>query len=395
MNSTPTNEEEKFVIQKVPIIISTSKGNEEIGTEEVKIPKENLKYDLNPSLRSESKILFYNANDITFYGRKLENPKHRVWILRKNDFHNYGTKRMMETAYEMNIELGWRVSTYFDLVADSVEGTMILYNGVKVDQKDLPSVVIPRFGSLLTNQAINLLKHFERCGIPIINNWQSLNYARDKFSCYQVWASKKLPVPKSMLVKFPIDVKLIETQFEYPFILKKSTSSQGKGIMKINDQEALKDVSDLLDESNTLVIQEFVAASSGRDIRVLIIGGKVIGAMMRIALTGYKSNFHKGGCVKKVSLSPELEWLALETAKMIGLEICGVDFLIDEKNGYKICEINASPGFEGFELASGMNIAKLFLEHAVKRIEDLDLKSEIKPVVVNVIKEHVGEQFQK
>eukprot|EP01080_Neovahlkampfia_damariscottae_P001522 gene1522-12648_t len=373
---------------RIPLIVSTENGNEEKEQVEVGIPKSYLNYNLKPSFRSENKILFYNAQDTKFYERKLENPSQKIWIIRINDFYNYGTKRMMQTAYEMNIQLEWKISTNFDLVTDSKEGTIIFYKGEKIEKDNLPSAIIPRFGSKLDYLAKSALKHFERAGVEIINDWRSLTYASDKFSCYQVWSSKKFPIPKSMLVKFPMEPAFIEKNFSYPFILKKSTSSQGKGIMKINGEEELKDLSELLDESKTLVIQEFIKFSSGRDIRVIVIGGKVIGAMMRIAKTGYKSNFHKGGMVKKVELNDELKSLSIQTAASVGLDICGVDFLIDE-NGYKICEINASPGFEGFEIATGLNIAKEILEFASKRGKEKKNYVEIESVEVSIMKEHL------
>ena len=380
--------EEETETIKIPVIIATENGNEEKEIIDLDLPKSYLEYNLKPSYRSENKILFYNAQDTKFYERKLKNPSQKIWIIRINDFYNYGTKRMMSTAYEMNIQLEWKISTNFDLITDSNEGTLIFYKGEKIEKEDLPSAIIPRFGSKLDYLAKSSLKHFERAGVEIINDWRSLAYASDKFSCYQVWSSKKFPIPKSMLVKFPINPTFVEKNFSYPFILKKSTSSQGKGIMKINGEEELKDISELLDESKTLVIQEFVKFSSGRDIRVIVIGGKVIGAMMRIAKSGYKSNFHKGGMVKKVELNDELKSLAIQTASSVGLDICGVDFLIDE-NGYKICEINASPGFEGFEIATGLNIAKEILEFAAKRGKEKKTQVYIESVEVSIMKEHL------
>eukprot|EP01080_Neovahlkampfia_damariscottae_P007032 gene7032-11197_t len=361
--------EEEYETITVPIIISTPNGNKEIGKENVNIPKSYQKYNLDVSLRSQSKILFYNAKDESFYtNRKLEKPKQIIWMIRKLESINYITRRLKETAYEMNIELEWKCSKFFDLISDPDEGVCLYYKGEKIEKKDLPCSVIPRFGSTLDKLAISVLKHLENSGSIVINNWKSLEYSSDKFSCSQIWASKKLPAPKTLLLKFPINLKFIESQFEYPLIIKKSTGSQGKGIMKINSQEELNDVSELVDESNTLLIQEFVASSSGRDIRVLIIGGKIIGAMMRCAISGYKSNFHQGGYVKQVEINDELSKLAIRAAELIGLEIYGVDFLFG-KDGYKICEINASPGFEGFELSTGLNIAKLILEHSSKRGE--------------------------
>ena len=124
----------------------------------------------------------------------------------------------------------------------------------------------------------------------------------------------------------------------------------------------LEDLVDMLDTGKPLIFQEFVAASSGKDLRVFVIGGRVVGAMMRLAAKGnFKANVHQGGSVKPVKISPQVEWLVLETVKIVGLDIAGVDLLID-RNTYKICEVNSSPGFEGLEKALGENIGiKMFL----------------------------------
>ena len=140
------------------------------------------------------------------------------------------------------------------------------------------------------------------------------------------------------------------------------SGSQGKGIIKVDSHAQLEDLVDMLDTGKPLIFQEFIAASSGKDLRVFVIGGRVVGAMMRVAAKGnFKANVHQGGTVKPVKISPQVEWLVLETVKIVGLDIAGVDLLID-KNTYKICEVNSSPGFEGLEKALGENIAiKMFL----------------------------------
>lgn len=164
-----------------------------------------------------------------------------------------------------------------------------------------------------------------------------------------------------MIAKFPMEVEAVEREFSFPMVLKKSSGSQGKGVMLLRDSDHLNDVADMIDTSKPLILQEFISKSHGRDIRVIVVGGKAIGGMMRVAKKGFKSNFHQGGYVKPVKLSPAMEWLAIESTRLIGLDVGGVDILIDNDT-YKICEINASPGFQGFELATGINVAERILE---------------------------------
>ena len=129
----------------------------------------------------------------------------------------------------------------------------------------------------------------------------------------------------------------------------------------------MEDITDMLDPEMPMIFQEFIKASSGRDIRVVVVGGKVVGSMMRIARHGFKANVHQGGSVKAVKLSTQVEWLVLETVKLVGLDIAGVDLLIDT-NSYKICEINSSPGFEGLEKATGIDIAGAMMDYAQVRL---------------------------
>lgn len=180
-------------------------------------------------------------------------------------------------------------------------------------------------------------------------------------------AAHGLPIPYTLLAKFPLDLEVIEKHFEYPVIVKKASGSQGKGIMKIDCHDQLEDIVDMLDTKDPLIFQEFIEHSKGRDLRVFVAGGKVISAMMRIASKGFKANVHQGGTVKSVKINPMVEWLVLEVVRLIGLDIAGVDLLID-KSTYKVCEVNSSPGFEGLERATGINVAAQIMDYVKLRM---------------------------
>lgn len=120
--------------------------------------------------------------------------------------------------------------------------------------------------------------------------------------------------------------------------------------------------------SANIILQEFIHPSHGRDLRVLTVGGRVISAMQRIAAHGnFKANFSLGGTVEKFELSNELEWLVLEITRILQLDVAGIDLLFDE-NGFKICEVNSSPGFEGMELACSNNVAAEILKFVQVRL---------------------------
>jgi len=228
--------------------------------------------------------------------------------------------------------------------------------------------VIVRVGAAVDYFGLAVLRHIEQIGVLVLNRLAGIEVSRDKLLTVQHLAAHGLPIPKTVLAKFPIKLDTIKREFEYPIIIKKASGSQGKGIIKVDTHEQLEDLVDMLDTGKPLIFQEYVSASSGKDLRVFVIGGRVVGAMMRIAAKGnFKANVHQGASVKPVKISPQVEWLVLETVRIVGLDIAGVDLLID-KTTYKICEVNSSPGFEGLEKACGENIAIKMFQYMKMRL---------------------------
>ncbi|MBT5237002.1 RimK family alpha-L-glutamate ligase [Candidatus Peregrinibacteria bacterium] len=225
----------------------------------------------------------------------------------------------------------------------------------------LPDCLIPRTGSG-TNYFISaVIRHFERLGVFVLNNSESIKNAMDKMASIQMLAAENIPVPKTLLAKTPLDLDFVVKEFSFPVILKKVSGSEGKGIVMCKDHSQLEDTMDLLDPNLNMIIQECINSSLGRDIRVFVIGGRAIGAMLRTAKEGkFKANYSAGGSVELLDLTPEVEWLAVESSRIIGLDIAGVDLLIDEE-GYQICEINSSPYFKGFEEATNIDVAQEIL----------------------------------
>lgn len=201
----------------------------------------------------------------------------------------------------------------------------------------------------------------ERLGVPCINSSHPIEIVKDKLYTQQILAENNFPFPKTMLAKFPINIDLIEKNIGFPAVIKTLSGTQGKGVFLSNTKASFKDLMQLIEITNSklnIIIQEFVKDSYGRDLRVLIVGGRAIACMERTAASeGFKSNFSDGGTVKEYQLTPEIEWLATEACKITGLEIAGVDLLFDGEH-YKICEINSSPGFRGIESCCDINVAK-------------------------------------
>ncbi|MDP5123602.1 MAG: hypothetical protein NWP84_07070 [Cyanobium sp. MAG_04] len=146
-----------------------------------------------------------------------------------------------------------------------------------------------------------------------------------------------------MLVRFPVDPHLVAQQIGFPCVIKLLVS--------------------WLDRSQSLILQQYIGTRPGKDLRVWVIGSQVIGAMLRSSTDGsFKANISRGGDGQAFPLDPELERLARDSAAALNLDIAGVDLLFD-RDGYSICEVNSAPGFQGFETATGLNVARLVLEH--------------------------------
>lgn len=295
----------------------------------------------------------------------------KLWILaKKENFDSYENRRFKEVARQMGTELTMVAPEEFDVIVTKEGRKSILHNGSTVE---LPDCLIPRMGAETTYFALAVIRHLERLGILILNFSQSIETAKDKLATMQLLASNNIPIPKTILAKFPLNIAVVEKEFAYPLILKTISGSQGKGVFLCENRAQLEDLADLMEISKdpkvNVILQEFVSSSKGNDIRVFVVGGRPVGAMLRTAREGkFKANFSAGGTVAPFHLNPEVEWLAVESARLMGLEIAGVDILFNGDN-YKVCEVNSSPGFEGFEKATGLSIPQQIYNYILVRLK--------------------------
>ncbi|PIQ76083.1 RimK family alpha-L-glutamate ligase [Candidatus Peregrinibacteria bacterium CG10_big_fil_rev_8_21_14_0_10_49_24] len=292
----------------------------------------------------------------------------RVWILAKREkFETYENLRFQEAAQQMGISLTLVAPEDCEILATGCGRKSIYIEQQEVDE--LPDCFIPRTGSGTTYFASAVMRHMERLGVFVLNTHDSVALAMDKMASIQTLSSNSLPIPKTILAKFPLDLELIDKEFTYPVIIKKLSGSHGTGIALCQDRSQLDDTAGFVGRSSNAIIQECIEDSIGRDIRVFVVGGRAIGAMIRTAKTGsFKANYSAGGSVCRVELTPEMEWLALESARIVGLDIAGVDLLFD-RGGYRICEVNSSPYFMGFEEATGIDIPTEIFNFVRVRLE--------------------------
>lgn len=269
---------------------------------------------------------------------------------------SYENKRFLEESVKKDIDLKIIYPEQLDLIVTKDGKKSIFLDGKPTE---LPDFVLPRMGSHTTYFSLAVLRHLEKLGVYIVNSPNSIDIVKDKLYSQQILATNNLPVPNTMLVKFPMNVDLVEENLGFPVVVKTIHGSQGSGVYLSNTRNSFKDLMQLINSTDTsmnIILQEFIKNSSGRDLRVFVVGGRAIGCMERTSADeNFKANFSLGGEAKAYKLNPEIEWLATESAKILGLDIAGIDLLFDNEH-FKICEANSAPGFEGFEGATGLNV---------------------------------------
>ena len=276
----------------------------------------------------------------------------------------YEKDRFVEEADRLGIEFTVAYADEIDLIVSRDDRKSIRYQNNVVN---LPDILLPRTGSATGNFNLSVLRQFERLNVPTLPNSDSIIAAKDKMYANQILAQAGLPIPKTMLTRFPSNPDLVEKQVGFPCVVKVVTGSHGAGVYLCENKKQFSDLSELisaLDFKNSMIVQEYVQHSEGRDLRVIVIGGRVVGAMLRQSTDGsFKANISRGGEGSAYQVDDEMEMMAIQVAKTLGLDIAGVDLLFDQ-DGYKVCEANSSPGFKGFELALGINIPEKIFNFA-------------------------------
>jgi len=296
----------------------------------------------------------------------------RCWLFFNRDLgpdvpEAHEVRRFQEVAEALDIELLVLKPSAFDLVVDSSHGWSAIYNGRELRKPDL---IIPRCGSETTYFTLAVLRHFERQGVAIANSSEAVEAVADKLHTLQVLAAAKLPIPKTILGKFPADVDLVERELGFPVVVKKLRGTRGAGVMLCQRRSEYDDLANLLDgvsAASDFLFQQYIATSHGRDVRILVINGRAVAAMeRRSADGGFKSNISLGGHGSPFAPPPEMAELAVKVARELKLDIAGIDVLFDKK-GYRICEANSAPGFQGLERACEINVPELVFLGMAKR----------------------------
>ena len=280
------------------------------------------------------------------------------WMLVKQKFmDSYETQRLLEEFGNYDIEVKLIDPNEIDIFVNKENKQSILVNGKSLP---LPKFVFPRTGSGTTYYIKAVIRHFERMGVPVINSSESIDNVKDKLYTHQILAQSNLDIPNTMLLKHPIDIDFVEKNIGFPVIVKKISGSYGRGVFLCENKKQLNQLvtmAELTKKSYDIIIQEFVKDTWGKDLRVFVVNNKVVGCMMRQATDDdFRANISRGGEGFPYEVNEQIEWLSSESSKALDLDIAGVDLLF-QNGGYKICEVNSNPGFEGMEMFTKKNIA--------------------------------------
>jgi ribosomal protein S6--L-glutamate ligase len=229
-------------------------------------------------------------------------------------------------------------------------------------------VIIPRIGTSITDYGLAVVRQFEAMGVRIVNGSRGIAESRDKLRCLQVLAEKGYEVPMTVLMRGSRHSKVALRQVQgTPAIIKLIQGTQGVGVMLVESPTSCESVLDTMwGLGQDVILQQYISESAGRDIRAFVIGDRVVASMRRQAREGeFRSNLHRGGEGMFIELKDSYKRLAVQAAKAVGLTVAGVDML-ESLTGPKILEVNSSPGFEGIEAATKLNVARMIIQHAVE-----------------------------
>lgn len=285
----------------------------------------------------------------------------RIVVLSRNP-KLYSTTRLVDAARRQGHALRILDTLACGIVVEKGRPA-ITYEGGEINDAE---VVLPRIGASVTGYGLAVVTQFEMMGIPTLNGSLAIAQSRDKLRCLQLLARAGIPVPRTVMARGKTDVRdAVRRVGGLPAIVKLTQGTQGIGVMIAHSMAEIGSILDTMwDLGQEIILQEFIAESKGRDVRVLVVGNKAVGAMRRRARKGeFRSNLHRGGEGECIDLPPAYAALATRTARVLGLGVAGID-LLESDDGPKVMEANSSPGFEGLEKATKLDIAGMIVKHA-------------------------------
>ncbi len=289
----------------------------------------------------------------------------------------YSTRRLREAAEQRGHKV--KVLNTLKFAIDLEQGLPNLYFlQKKLSQYD---AVLPRIGASITYFGTAVVRQFEQMDVFCANTSASISNSRDKLRSLQILSRHHIGIPKTTFVRDKKDVMpAIARVGGAPVIIKLIEGTQGIGVLLAESEKSAEAIIELLQsQKQNVLIQKFVAESKGRDIRAFVVGDQVVAAMRRVAQgQEFRSNVHRGGIAEPVSLDDEYCETAVRSAQIMGLRVAGVDML-ESKTGPQIMEVNSSPGLEGIEGCTQLDIAGTIIDHIAAQINfpEIDLRQRL------------------
>ena len=290
---------------------------------------------------------------------------------------SYSTRRLVEAAQQRGHNV--RVLNTLKFAIDLQQGIPDLYYRQKV--LSTYDAVLPRIGASITYYGTAVVRQCQEMDIFCANTAAGITNSRDKLRSLQILSRHHVGIPRTTFVRDKKDVlPAIERVGGAPVVIKLIEGTQGIGVLLADTIKAAESIIELLQsQKQNVLIQKFVAESKGKDIRAFVVGDRVVAAMRRVAQgQEFRSNVHRGGIAEAVELSEEYRVTAVRAAQILGLRVAGVDML-EGKNGPQIMEVNSSPGLEGIETSTGLDVAGTVIDYIAAQVDfpDIDIRQRL------------------
>ncbi|SFG28879.1 ribosomal protein S6--L-glutamate ligase [Neptunomonas qingdaonensis] len=290
---------------------------------------------------------------------------------------SYSTMRLKEAALQRGHDV--KVLNTLKFSIDLQRGVPDLY----FRQKPLShyDAVLPRIGASITYFGTAVVRQFQEMDVFCANTSHGISNSRDKLRSLQILSRHHIGIPRTTFVRDKQDVlPAIKRVGGAPVIIKLIEGTQGIGVLLAETETAAESIIELLQsQKQNVLIQKFVAESKGKDIRAFVVGDRVVAAMRRVAQgQEFRSNVHRGGVAEAVELSPEYIETAVRAAQILGLRVAGVDML-ESKTGPQIMEVNSSPGLEGIETCTGLDVAGAVIDYIAAQVDfpEIDVRQRL------------------
>ncbi len=286
----------------------------------------------------------------------------------------YSTKRIREAAIQRGHKVRVMDTRKFALHLEH-ETPELFYRNKRVSA---PDCVIPRIGHSLTSFGTSVVRQYQQMGVFCVNSSSSISSSRDKLRSLQLLSRYDIGIAPTTYVRAREDIlPAIERVGGAPVIIKLLQGTQGLGVILAESLKVAEAIIETLQGAEqSVLVQKFVAESKGKDLRAFVVGDRVVAAMRRVAQgQEFRSNVHRGGRSEAVELDPVQVRTAVRAAQILGLRVCGVDML-ESSSGPQIIEVNSSPGLEGIEKTTGVDVAGAIIEYAEEQVAfpELDIR---------------------